>query len=81
MEAPPTGGSFFTRTLGEAALLNAEHPHPFQTVCCLLDHQATFAGDCNALGLFLEMAKKRHDEAPVYEIYGISPGDIACSFT
>ena len=80
MEVPPMGGSFFTRTLGEAALLNAEPPHPFQTVSRLLDHQATLAADCIALGLFLEMAKKGHDGAPRYEIYSISPGHIANTF-
>lgn len=51
-----TNLNYFICTLGEAAIWNREHPHPFHTVNDLVDEQAkelrqrpaiNFAGGCN----------------------------------
>lgn len=73
MEKPPLEGSFFTCTLGEAALFNANHPHPSPTVQRMLDYQASVNAKCAAVGFFLEMPQRRREGAPRYKIYSILP--------
>ena len=69
---PPT---YFTCTLGEAAILNARNPHPFQTVPKLLLHLARHYSEHGGVGFFHASEGGIND---IPSVYGIHYSSIVC---
>ena len=61
-----TSSTYFTCTLGQAAEINARHPHVFKTVNDLLDYQAEHSPDLPAVAFPLPNMPNRSKSGPMW---------------
>ena len=61
--------NYFVCTLGQAAALNADKPHPFQTVNEFIDHQAREHPSHPAIGFPIPPKDKEIDKKWDHRVY------------
>ena len=61
--------NYFVCTLGQAAALNADQPHPFKTVNEFIDHQAREHPSHPAIGFPIPPKDKETDKTWGYGVY------------
>lgn len=59
----------FVCTLGEAALRNAGHQHPFPTIPHLLEHQAVHCPDKFAFGIVVQEGYRTASKSSLFLAY------------
>ena len=64
--------NYFVCTLGQAAALNADQPHPFKTVNEFIDHQAREHPSHPAIGFPIPPKDKETDKKWDYGVYSKS---------